>query len=173
MVGVQRRRGGTVIKSFSGKYFFLSNFYHCPVPVTLADGTAKLAPTAEHAYQMEKLRGARDQEYLLQAPTPGAAKAIGHQSMRSDWLAVKDDVMLMVILSKFTYNDDLLELLLDTGDRVLVEGNDYGDTYWGVDRAAGTGLNKLGRILMLVRHGIVMGKTYKIKDLTPTNGKWW
>ena len=39
--------------------------------------------------------------------------------------------------------------LLDTGDRELIEGNTWGDRFWGVCR--GEGENKLGRILMRVR----------------------
>ena len=39
--------------------------------------------------------------------------------------------------------------LVETGTEELVEGNDWGDTYWGVCK--GTGKNMLGKILMEVR----------------------
>ena len=44
----------------------------------------------------------------------------------------------------------LAERLVKTGNAVLVENNDWGDTYWGVDKSKG-GLNKLGHILMEIR----------------------
>lgn len=33
----------------------------------------------------------------------------------------------------------------------LVEGNSFGDTFWGVDARTGKGENHLGKILMKVR----------------------
>ena len=36
-----------------------------------------------------------------------------------------------------------------TRDRVLIEGNDWGDTFWGM--TDGEGENHLGKILMRVR----------------------
>ena len=44
----------------------------------------------------------------------------------------------------------LLEpLLLATGDAELIEGNNWGDTYWG--KCNGQGLNRLGILLMQIR----------------------
>lgn len=40
-------------------------------------------------------------------------------------------------------------MLLRTGEQDLIEGNDWGDTFWGVDQ--GIGDNHLGKILMQVR----------------------
>lgn len=40
-------------------------------------------------------------------------------------------------------------MLLKTGDEELVEGNTWGDTFWGVCK--GKGRNELGKILMKVR----------------------
>ena len=48
-------------------------------------------------------------------------------------------------------NEDLKQRLLATGDKRLVEGNTWGDTFWGVDLRSGRGENQLGRILMRVR----------------------
>ena len=44
--------------------------------------------------------------------------------------------------------------LLDTGDAILIEGNDWGDRYWGV--CDGVGQNKLGLILMGLRKKMKM-----------------
>jgi len=68
--------------------------------------------------------------------------------MRPDWEAVKDDIMYRCVLAKF--EDPILrQRLLDTGDQELIEGNTWGDTYWGVCK--GKGRNMLGKTLMAVR----------------------
>ena len=48
-------------------------------------------------------------------------------------------------------NEELRRLLLSTGDRVLIEGNTWNDTFWGVSLKSGNGQNHLGKILMRVR----------------------
>jgi predicted NAD-dependent protein-ADP-ribosyltransferase YbiA (DUF1768 family) len=50
---------------------------------------------------------------------------------------------------KFTHHPDLRGLLLATGNAELIEGNDWGDTIWGVYQ--GQGENRLGKILMKIR----------------------
>jgi predicted NAD-dependent protein-ADP-ribosyltransferase YbiA (DUF1768 family) len=50
---------------------------------------------------------------------------------------------------KFTYDAELRQKLLATGDAILEEGNDWGDRVWGV--VDGVGKNRLGKILMKVR----------------------
>ena len=78
------------------------------------------------------------------------AKRLGRRvRLRSDWEQVKYDVMLDVVRAKFNQHPDLAQKLLATGDEELVEGNDWGDTYWGV--CNGRGKNMLGKILMRVR----------------------
>ena len=57
--------------------------------------------------------------------------------------------MLDVVRAKFDQHPDLAQKLLATGDEELVEGNDWGDIYWGVYK--GRGNNMLGKILMRVR----------------------
>ena len=41
--------------------------------------------------------------------------------LRADWESVKDAIMHEAILAKFTQHADLREILLATGDAVLVE----------------------------------------------------
>jgi len=48
------------------------------------------------------------------------------------------------------FSDPLLrKKLLATGNATLIEGNTWGDTYWGVCK--GKGQNKLGKLLMELR----------------------
>lgn len=53
--------------------------------------------------------------------------------------------------AKFAQKEDLRQLLLETGDMILDEGNTWNDTFWGVDAKTREGQNHLGRILMRVR----------------------
>ena len=59
--------------------------------------------------------------------------------------------MLNLVRAKFTPGSKLAEWLLATGEAELSEGNTWGDEYWGVNLRTGKGLNKLGKILMMVR----------------------
>ena len=87
---------------------------------------------------------------VLTKLNPSEAKRLGRRvRLRSDWEQVKYDVMLDVVRAKFNQHPDLAQKLLATGDEELVEGNDWGDTYWGV--CNGRGKNMLGKILMRVR----------------------
>ncbi len=71
---------------------------------------------------------------------------------REDWDMVKQDIMYGIIRAKFTQNPDLCDKLLATGALMLIEGNDWDDRYWGVDKHTGEGKNHLGKILMRVRN---------------------
>jgi N-glycosidase YbiA len=57
--------------------------------------------------------------------------------------------MRAAVLAKFTQHDDLKEILLGTGDALLIEHTTK-DSYWG-DGGDGSGKNMLGQILMSVR----------------------
>jgi predicted NAD-dependent protein-ADP-ribosyltransferase YbiA (DUF1768 family) len=54
-----------------------------------------------------------------------------------------------IVRAKFDQNEDLKIKLMATGAALLVEGNDWGDTFWG--RCDGKGGNVLGSILMELR----------------------
>ena len=69
--------------------------------------------------------------------------------MRRDWESVKEGIMRVAVLAKFTQHEELRTLLLSTGDAKLVEHTEN-DAYWG-DGGDGSGKNWLGRILMEVR----------------------
>ena len=134
-----------MISDFRGAYAFLSNFYLAPTPI---DGEVYL--TSEHAFQAMKSADPAYRVSVLRAPTPGQAKRLGRAvALRADWEAVKIDVMRDVVRAKFRHNPDLAAQLLATGDQELVEGNAWGDKFWGV--CAGRGRNWLGKILMEVR----------------------
>ena len=133
-----------MIDKFSGEYDFLSNFYQCRVAYE-----GLWYKNAEAAFQSAKTR-MRELRKEFTDLLPSQAKWLGRRiKLREDWEQVKDEVMYQVVINKFAFNDNLKQKLLATGDAVLVEGNTWNDTYWGV--CDGKGLNKLGEILMKVR----------------------
>lgn len=136
-----------VILEFRNEHGFLSNFY--PAPITHRGHTY---PTAEHLYQALKCADHADHERIRNLAAPGAAKRFGRKiRLRDDWNEVKDDTMRYVVERKFRQNPDLAQKLLATGDAVLMEGNTWGDKYWGHCLKTNQGLNKLGEILMALR----------------------
>jgi predicted NAD-dependent protein-ADP-ribosyltransferase YbiA (DUF1768 family) len=54
-----------------------------------------------------------------------------------------------LLLLKFAPGTMRAAMLVSTDDRELIEGNTWGDTYWGV--CGGRGKNMLGKLLMEVR----------------------
>jgi len=134
------------ILEFKGKYFFLSNFYEMEFEM---DG--ELLKSGEHAYQREKTLDAERRQDIVDAPSPGSAKKRGRRViLRDDWECIKIPVMAKVLHSKFSY-PEMERRLLSTGDSLLVEGNTWGDAFWGFDLIRGFGQNMLGRLLMQLR----------------------
>jgi len=69
--------------------------------------------------------------------------------LRRDWEQVKDEIMQQGVLRKFETHADIREILLATGDELIVENSPI-DYYWGCGKD-GNGKNRLGEILMAVR----------------------
>lgn len=59
------------------------------------------------------------------------------------------NIMEELVMRKFTDHVSLSQLLIDTHPHELIEGNTWGDKYWGVCK--GPGMNNLGKILMRTR----------------------
>ena len=153
------------IREFHGAFRFLSNFYglgegHVPLAI-FQDGL--FFPTVEHAYVAAKTADPSLRPVIQALPTPGQAKRFlqkhGH-AKRENWFELKLSVMEDLVRQKFSplKHPKLSEMLLATGDRVLIEGNTWGDVFWGVDLRNEEGQNHLGRILMKVRAELSLGK---------------
>lgn len=69
--------------------------------------------------------------------------------LRKDWDNVKESVMRKALEAKFAQHAELRTQLLETGWRYLAEHTTK-DKFWG-DGGDGTGLNRLGELLMEVR----------------------
>lgn len=129
------------IKEFQGEYRWLSNFW--PAKVVL-DGV--IYPSVENAYQAAKTHPWRRAPY--RECSAAQAKKLSHEiEVRSGWDAdEKVAVMRALIEQKFAPDSALAKKLVATGARRLVEGNTWGDRFWGVCR--GTGQNMLGKLIM-------------------------
>lgn len=136
-----------VIYDFRGKFDFLSNFYSCKVKCNLG----LEYQSVEAAYQASKTMDYMTRKMFTEYK-PKVAKRNGRKiRLRVDWEIMKTEIMLNLLRQKFQ-DKDLKEKLLSTGDAELVEGNWWGDRFWG--KCNGTGRNMLGELLMKVRKEI-------------------
>ena len=160
--------------SKSKEYNELSNFYESEFTL---DG--ETWSTVEHYFQAQKFADPGYQNYIRLASTPRKAMLLGkqqrhfryitskihprlciepindvigkykHLSIRTNWEDIKDDIMYNAVYAKFSQNESLKKLLLETEPRKLYEST-KNDGYWGIGKD-GEGKNKLGQILMKVR----------------------
>lgn len=118
----------------------------------------KIWRTAEHFYQAQKFNDLALQERVRSSATPMLAKQTANQlapqHLRADWHAVKEKVMEQVLFAKFDQHPELRQLLLSTQHRNIAEHTDN-DSYWG-DGGDGTGLNRLGVLIMQLRTQLSM-----------------
>lgn len=151
-----------IIDKFFGDFRFLSNFYPSPITVPIIyDGLNHkdedavrvhyiTFPTVEHAYVACKVKSPEIQKFVATLDGAGAVKKYGRNiPLRDDWEQVKLNIMCMLVRKKFFTHDDLAYYLMQTNGVELIEGNTWGDTYWGVCK--GVGENNLGKILMALR----------------------
>lgn len=148
------------LTGFIDAHFFLSNF--SPSRVSFE---GEIYPSVEHAFQAAKTLDPISRNIIRMSDTPGQAKKLGRKvDLRPDWQLVKFEIMYQLLKEKFE-NADLRRRLLETGDSLLIEGNDWGDRVWGCVLLQGewVGENHLGRLLMRIRSeikdGLVMPST--------------
>lgn len=135
-----------IIDKFIGEYKFLSNFYNCKI---WYDGI--LYHSSEAAFQAQKTLDINERK-KFSTLSPSQAKALGRKiKLREDWETIKDKTMENILIHKFRQHDDLRKKLVDTYPSPLIEGNTWGDKYWGLDILTGEGENHLGKILEKVR----------------------
>ncbi len=152
-----------VIIKFDGNMRFLSNFARCKVTLPAETTRQVMFPelefsSVENAYMAWKTDCIAWRN-RIQAATPGQAKKM---SRLPDFPLRKDysdqgrlDIMKILIAQKFSVdNPEPRQKLLRTGDATIMEGNDLGDTFFGVCLNYGYGQNNLGRIIMEERRKI-------------------
>lgn len=138
-------------------YYEFTNFYSAPIQLD-----EKEWPTTEHYFQAQKFPNNPGIREYIRTQCASARDAFNaaranrnkHALLPNDeWAAIKWEAMHQAVKEKFNQHADLKKLLLNTGDRVLVE-NAAPDTYWGVGinpKTGKVGYNNLGIILMKVR----------------------
>jgi ribA/ribD-fused uncharacterized protein len=133
----------------------LSNFSRHSIFV---DGV--IWPTTEHYYQAQKFKSKQDQELIRSMATPMLAKSeaykLSDQFVRTDWIAIRETVMLKALRAKFVQHPDLAKKLLSSGEKILIELTNN-DSFWG-DPGDGSGQNRLGQLLMQVREELSSNK---------------
>jgi ribA/ribD-fused uncharacterized protein len=137
-----------IINWFRGDYGFLSNFYPCKIVI----GNLTFWST-ESAYQALKCTEYADMVQFCKLG-PDEAKYRARELKRAgkckpNWEDMSLEIMEDLIRVKFSVHQDLKQKLLDTGDAELIEGNNWGDVFWG--QCNGVGENHLGKILMKIR----------------------
>ena len=131
------------VTEFQGEFRFLSNFWPSPI-----EYEGIWYPSVEHAYQAAKTLKVSDRKRIAKLITPGKAKRAGKElDLRPDWEEIKLDVMRELLQKKFAYRDLMFRLKKTEGE--LIEGNTWGDTFWGI--CNGKGENHLGKLLMEIR----------------------
>lgn len=143
---------------FDGRWRFLSNFYMSEIK-----HHGIKYPSMEHYYVAMKIDSPQiidgiqytlddARELISKVETPGQVKRLGRNKLqlRKDWDQVKLKLMEWGLRQKFS-TDPLRQMLLDTGDAELYEGNTWGDIFWGIDLKTGKGQNHLGKLLMQIR----------------------
>jgi len=134
------------ICGFFGQFRFLSNFWYCPNKINYLGISY---PTTEHVFQAMKWTEERRSEVLKM--TCSEVKKFGKQAvLPTDWDDTKNTLMEELVKIKFTTDNKLKKMLLNTGNKYLEERNHWGDMWWGTNEK-GVGENNLGKILMKVR----------------------
>ena len=110
--------------------------------------------TSEHYFQAQKFINTDRPWFnkIREVKTPKEAAKMGRDRshpLRTDWERVKDEIMQQAVLQKFKTHADIREILLATGNELIVENSPI-DYYWGCGKD-GSGKNRLGEILMTVR----------------------
>jgi len=103
---------------------------------------------------------------IMEATHPGKQKALGRQVKNFDeekWNAVAKDVVYRGNYAKFTFNGDLMDVLMKTRGTTLVEASPY-DCIWGIglaeddplarNRDHWRGTNWLGEVLTKLREDL-------------------
>lgn len=142
------------IKSFSGDFRFLSNFWPCQVQM----GELRF-PSTENAYQAAKTLDLEKRKEFQNITSAQAKKLGSRLVIRPDWDQVKLGVMEGLLRQKFAQGTDLRKQLDATKPQELIEGNWWHDNFWGSCECTKKaecqtpGKNHLGNLLMKIRNG--------------------
>lgn len=111
---------------------------------------------------------------ILKTTFPGHQKKLGRSIetfKAKEWCKVMCTHMYDACYAKFSQNEKLKQILLNTKDTILAEASPY-DNIWGIglpqddprawSKSTWRGSNLLGEVLMQVRHDIIVEDTNNI-----------
>ncbi|POM73299.1 Uncharacterized protein PHPALM_9864 [Phytophthora palmivora] len=122
------------------KFGFLSNFYPCD----FVDAEGRRFYSSEQ-YFMKRKQEMFDPDNeklaiaILRAKAPAIAKKLGRQVKHYDdavWSEHRYEVMLQALKLKFSFDQELADKLLATGNKSLYEAS-HRDTIWGIGLSVG------------------------------------
>lgn len=135
-----------MIDKFKGEYEFLSNRFLCRF-----EWQGLEYGSAEAAYQASKCRDESERKVFAYC-SPDKAALKGRDIVPSpDWENARLSTMESIIRAKFEQHPILMRKLKETGNRLLINGNNKHETYWGIDLYSWQGENHLGKIIMNIR----------------------
>ena len=143
---------------------FLSNWIPMDLSILYDD---QVFTTSEQLFMYKKAKFFGDEpiaaRIVVLGTHPKNAKDLGRQIRGYDeekWKKIREQMMYEAVYEKFSQYLDLKKKLLDTKDKILVEGTPF-DPIWGVmikwdddrilDEKNWKGQNLLGKVLMRVR----------------------
>jgi ribA/ribD-fused uncharacterized protein len=133
---------------YENQFYVLSNFSAFNLVWKM-----RTFPTAEHAYHWSKFPNLHTiQNTILFAPSAHEAlqRARYYKSFqRPDWKEVKISIMKEILLEKARQHSYVYNMLMKTGDRILVEDS-WRDDFWGWGPNK-DGKNVMGKLWMDVR----------------------
>ena len=136
-----------VIISFKGEYDFLNNRYGCSF---VWQGIRY--NNVESAFHASKYTDEAERKILSRMSAEKVVKKSVDFTPSAVWEDCKLNIMESIIMAKFDQNPSLKKRLIETDDRILINGNNKHETYWGVDLYSWIGENHLGKILMIIRN---------------------
>ena len=135
-----------VINRFKGEYDFLSNRFPCHV---LWEGLEYRS--AEAAFQSSKCQDEKERKMYAGCSSDKAILKGKDQIPYQGWEEGQLRIMESILRAKFELNPSLMQKLVDTGNCILLNGNNKQETFWGVDLYSWRGENHLGKIIMNIR----------------------
>lgn len=157
LFGVDGGHNVDVVQSYHGPFVWAPEFSNDFMDTSCKTKKIKILRhhylSLEHFYQEMKSCGttkhAQVQQFMENA-TESEAYGISQQAeLRSDWEQIKEYVLLLGLIEKFSQNKHYRNLLLSTNNHKIVQIKPR-DNFWGTG-SDGKGLNMLGVHLMNIR----------------------
>jgi N-glycosidase YbiA len=131
-------------------------------------------PSVHHFFLCQRFAGSPVEDEIRNATSlwevdklVKRAESMGIQ--REDWDRIKTDVMLLGNYYKFKQNSDAQTILLQTGNKTVVD-HTATDAFWG-DGGDGSGKNLMGIVLMAVRKRLLLDEKNRKKQPTSSSRK--